>query len=99
MALQSEIKGWHWVITYDNPLPPNSSTMIAALGRLGKLTRVQTKTTYVLAPKRNVGWQRVRQAIESCLHPQKGNAVYVNLRTGRAFEYGRVTGYSWRRVT
>ena len=36
--------------------------MIAALGRLGKLTKVQTKTTYILAPKRGINWRHIRAA-------------------------------------
>jgi hypothetical protein len=94
----SEIKGWHWVITWDNPRPPDSSGMIAALSSLGRLTKVQTKTTYVLAPRINVGWRQIRPAIVANLHPQKGNAVYVNLRSGLAFEWGSNTGYRWTKA-
>jgi hypothetical protein len=90
--------GWYWAITFDNPSPADSSTMIAALSSLGKLTKVQTKTTWILAPKKSVSWVQIRQAIVSNLHPTKGNALYVNLRTGKAFEWGANAGYKWRRV-
>lgn len=96
--LHSEIKGWHWAITWDNPNPANSSAMLAALGRLGKLTKVQTKTTYILAPRKRVKWKQVRAAITGNLHPRKGNALYVNLRSGRIFEWGSNTNRRWRRA-
>jgi hypothetical protein len=96
--LISEVRGWHWAITWDNPVPADSSAMLAALGKLGKLTDVQTKTTYMLAPKKSVGWQQIRKAIVSNLHPKKGNAFYVNLRSGMSFEYGSSTGFLWKKV-
>jgi len=98
MSLLSEIKKWHWVITWDNPQPADSSAMLKALSGLGKLTQVQTKTTYVLAPKLGVTWRRIRKAIVTNLHPSKGNVCYVNLRSGLAFEFGSRTGRKWRRV-
>jgi hypothetical protein len=96
--LTSEIEKWHWVITWDNPRPADSSAMIAALSSLGKLMSVQTKTTYILAPKANVRLQQIRDAIRNNLDPRKGNAVYVNLRTRNAFECGTMTGFKWRRA-
>lgn len=72
--------------------------MLDALSSLGKLTAVQTKTTYILAPRIDVGYQAIRRAIETNLHPSKGNAVYVNLRSGKAFEFGRNTRRIWRMV-
>lgn len=90
--------GWHWVITWDNPKPANSSALLGALSALGKLTQVQTKTTYVFAPRKNVTWQQIRAAIVANLHPHKGNVCYVNLRTGLAWEWGRLSGHKWRRV-
>jgi hypothetical protein len=96
--LISEIKGWHWAITWDNPLPADSSAMLAALRKLGRLTGVQTKTTWMLAPKANVSWRDIRAAIKGNLHPKKGNAFYVNLRSGKSFEYGSKTGFKWKAV-
>jgi hypothetical protein len=96
--LISEIKGWHWVITRDNPMPADSSAMLAALSGLGKLTTVQTKTTVVLALKKKIGWRAIRAAITANLHPTKGNVCYVNLRSGKAFEWGRNTRQKWRKV-
>jgi hypothetical protein len=55
--LISEIRGWQWAITWDNPIPPDSSKMLRALSGLGKVTRVNTKTTVLLAPAKHVGWQ------------------------------------------
>ena len=94
--LTSEIMKWHWVITWDNPLPADSSSMIAALSILGKLTSVQTKTTYILAPKDKVKFRQIRTAIKSNLNPNKGNAVYVNLKTRKAFECGPNTNFKWK---
>jgi hypothetical protein len=96
--LRSEIKGWHWAITWDNPEPADSSSMIAALSNLGRLTKVETKTTYLLAPLKKTTWRMIRLAIESNLHPRKGNVFYLNLRSGGAFEYGQNTGRKWRQV-
>ena len=96
--LISEVRGWHWAITWDNPFPADSSTMLAALGMLGTLTSVQTKTTYMLAPKSTVGWRDVRKAIVANLAPKKGNAFYVNLRSGLSFEFGSATGFLWKKV-
>ena len=98
MKLKRVLPEWHWAITYDNPLPANSSSMIAALSDLGTLTQVQTKTTWMLATNKGVNWRDVRSAITSNLHPSKGNALYVNLRTGKAFEWGRNTGRIWRKA-
>jgi hypothetical protein len=98
MALKSEINSWHWLITWDNPDPANSSSMLAALSTLGKATKVQTKTTILLAPKRSSKWRIIRSAIENNLHATKGNAVYLNLRSGRAFEFGSDTRRRWRRA-
>lgn len=96
--LISEIKGWHWAITWDNPMPADSSAMLKALQSLGKITEVQTKTTVLLAPKSNVKWPEIRAAIEKNLHPEKGNVFYVNLRSGKTFEYGSKTGRKWKKV-
>jgi len=94
----SEIRGWQWVIAWDNPKPADSSTMRADLKKLGRITKVQTKTTVILAPNSTVTWRQIRKAIESNLHPKKGNAVYVNLRSKSAYEWGKKTKYKWSRV-
>ena len=97
-VLISELKGWHWAITWDNPTPADSSSMIAALSALGKLTKVQTKTTYILAPRSTVKWQQIRGAIVANLHLRKGNALYVNLKSGQIFEWGANTNRKWRKA-
>ncbi len=72
--------------------------MLAALRKLGRLTEVQTKTTLMLAPEANVSWRDIRAAIKGNLHPKKGNAFYVNLRSSKSFEYGSKTGFKWKAV-
>jgi hypothetical protein len=72
--------------------------MLEALRRLGRITRTQTKTTVLLAPKFSVGWRRIRKAIVANLHQRKGNAFYANLRTQKAFQWGSKTGFLWKRV-
>ena len=94
--LRSEIMGWHWAITWDNPNPADSSRMLAALDKLGNVTKVQTKTTVLIAPKKSSGWKKIRKALTANLHPSKGNVFYVNLRSGRSLEYGSNTGYYWK---
>ena len=96
--LISELKGWQWAITWDNPKPADSSTMLAELGKLGRLTSVQTKTTYLLAPKSTTTWRNIRSAIESNLNPVKGNVMYVNLRSGKVFERGTKTNHKWKKA-
>ena len=44
--LISEIRGWHWAITWDNPDPPDSSKMLKALNQLhryGKRYKLKSK--------------------------------------------------------
>jgi hypothetical protein len=94
----SELMGWHWAITWDNPVPADSSKMMKQLAKLGRLTRVQTKTTVLLAPKRKVKWRKIRKVLVNNLHPSKGNVFYVNLRSGRAFERGSSTNFKWKRA-
>ena len=60
--LISEIKRWQWVITWDNPKPANSSTMYSALARLGNVTKIQTKTTVLLAPRAGVSIETISLA-------------------------------------
>lgn len=95
--LISEIKKWHWVITWDNPLPADSSAMIVALSKLGNLTKVRTKTTFVLAPRASVKVAQIRRAITNNLNRTKGNATYVNLKTGNAFECA-APRFKWLKV-
>ena len=96
--LISEIQGWHYFISWDNPVPTNSSARLKALSALGKLTKVQTKTTVALSPRASTKWRDVRNAIERNLHRQKGNAMYVNLRSGKAFQIGSRTKNLWKQV-
>lgn len=96
--LVSEMRGWHWAITWDNPLPADSSAILMTLGQLGNLTRLQTKTTCLLAPRKGIGWRQIRNALTSNLHPRRGNVFYVNLRSGGAFQWGTATGHRWKKV-
>ncbi len=96
--LISELNKWHWAITWDNPAPANSSTMLAALRALGRLTPMGTKTTVLLAPRSNVKSADIRDAIKANLDRSKGNAFYADLRTGNAFEIGVKTKFNWRQV-
>lgn len=97
--LLSEIRRWHWAITWDNAHPADSSSMLKALGRLGKITKTQTKTTVVLAPKASATWRQIRAAVVANLHPKKGNAFYMNLRFGKSFEWGSKTRHCWKAVS
>ena len=96
--LISEIKGWHYYISWDNPTPADSSAILKALGKLGRLTELGTKTSYVLSPRASKTSQDVRAAIKDNLHSLKGNAFYVNLRTGKAFQIGKSTNWLWKRA-
>lgn len=96
--LLSEIQGLHYLISWDNPQPADSSSMLRALRKLGSVTRVAIKTTVTLSPKATVNWGDVRAAVKSNLHPIKGRAVYVNIKTGKTFHVGRSTKWLWVRV-
>lgn len=96
--LASEVKRWRYFVSWDNPTPADSRTMLAALKALGKVTPLQTKTSVALAPKASTRWQDVRVAIKQNLHPKRGNAFYVNLRSSLGFHIGKATGYKWKRV-
>jgi hypothetical protein len=98
MQLISGVQGWFYFISWDNPHPADSSSILASLRKLGKVTTLQTKTSVALAPKKSKKWRDVRRAIERNLHPKKGNAFYVNLRSGRAFQLGRKTNRRWKEV-
>ena len=96
--LISEIQGWCYYISWDNAVPANSSAMIKALQTLGRVTKLQTKTTVALSPRATTKWRDVRDAIQLNLHNKKGNAFYVNLRTGKGFQFGNKTKQNWVRV-
>jgi hypothetical protein len=96
--VRTEIRGWHYVISWDDPVPANSSAMLKALSALGKITRLQTKTTVALSPFSTTTWRNVRNAVKSNLHRKKGNAFYVNLRSGKAVEIGKRTKSLWKFV-
>jgi hypothetical protein len=96
--LISETKRWQWLITWDNAFPKDSSSMHAALNKLGKVVRVQTKTTVLFAPYASSHYTIVRTAIENNLHGLKGNCVYLNLKTSKAFQFDHRTNPHWKRV-
>ena len=96
--LVSEIRGWHWVITWDNPQPANSSALLNALNGLGHVTELGTKTTVALAPMQNIRPKDIRAAISENMNLETGKVVYVNLRSHKAFQWGPDTGNKWRQV-
>jgi hypothetical protein len=82
------------LITYDNPHYP---TMLSALSRLGTVTELGTKTTVFIELHSTTSYKRVRRCITRNLKPNIGNAVYANLKTRRAFSYGKHTRFLWKR--
>lgn len=70
--------------------------MLAALSALGNLTKVQTKTSIVLAPRVGGHGRAIRKGISTNMHPRTENAFYINLRTGNAFDWGYATRFKWR---
>ena len=96
--LISEVRGWHWAITFGT-IPGREFIHNAwSLDVSGANKNPDTKTTVLLAPRRRVGWRRIREAIVNNLHPQSGNAFYVNLRSRGAFERGSNTNFLWKKV-
>lgn len=82
-----ELSGSHWLITWDNPEPADSSSMLADLSSLGKLYTTKTKTTAILAPKKTAGWKDIRKTIVKNMNKSKGKVVYANLKSGNIFEW------------
>jgi len=70
--------------------------MLDALRKLGRITTLQTKTSVVLSPRIGIKSWDVRDAVKGNLNPTIGNAFYVNLRSGKAFEIGKKTNWHWR---
>jgi hypothetical protein len=75
--LVSEVMGWHYYISWDNPVPANSSAILNSLKSLGKVSILKTKTSIVLFPKTGVSPKHVRNAIYSNLNQKNGSAFYV----------------------
>jgi hypothetical protein len=86
------------MISWDNPVPADSKRMLRQLKKHGRLRKSEPKTTVALTPHGRTDWRKIRRTIIRNLHPSRGNAMYANLNTRRAFEYGRSTNYMWRSV-
>jgi pyridoxine/pyridoxamine 5'-phosphate oxidase len=86
---------WRYYISWDNAAPPTFRTMYAALRAIGTVRQLATKTSVALAPKKGKGWSHVRHAIATNLHSKKGNAFYVNLRSGKARQINNRLRSGW----
>ena len=96
--LISELQRWYYFISWDNPVPADSSAILKALRALGKVTTLHTKTSVALSPKSTTSWRDVRNAIEQNLDAKNGNAFYVNLRSGKGFHIGANPKHAWKKV-
>lgn len=96
--LTSELKGWYYLITWDNAVPTDSSTLKDALRRIGRISELQPRTTVLFAPRAGVAGPALRRTISAHLHPRKGGAAYSSLRSKAVWEFGRRTGGTWRKV-
>jgi hypothetical protein len=85
-------------ISWDNPVPANSTRMLRQLKKHGSVRKMEPKTTVALTPHGNTDWRKIRRTITRNLHPSRGKASYTNLNTRGAFEYGRSTNFKWKRV-
>jgi hypothetical protein len=94
--LISEVQGWHYYISWDNPLPADSSAILRALRKLGRVKQLTTRTSIVLSPRSSTTWHDVRNAIKNNLNPTNGKAFYVNLRSGKGFQIGDQTKWLWK---
>jgi hypothetical protein len=94
--LISEIKGTPYYISWDNPVPADSSEMLRALKKLGHVTKLHLKTTVALFPRSTITFKQVRDAIKANLNPQTGNAMYINMCTGKGFQIGKGTKGLWK---
>jgi hypothetical protein len=94
--LISEIKGTPYYISWDNPVPADSSEMLRALKKLGRVTKLHLKTTVALFPRSSITFRQVRNAIKANFNPQIGNAMYINMFTGKGFQIGKKTKRLWK---
>jgi len=46
----SDIKDWHYAVTWDNADPADSKKMLADLAIVGRLTKIETQTTFCISP-------------------------------------------------
>jgi hypothetical protein len=83
--LVSEILGWQWVVTWDNP--QDYDAIIRAFEALGRADKLATATTILFAPRSDVGEDQVRATIVEHMKPDTGHVVYVNLETKAAHEW------------
>jgi hypothetical protein len=87
------------MISWDNPVPASSKRMIRQLKKHGRVIKTEPKTTVALTPNGPTDWRRIRRTIVRNLHPSRGNAMYANLNSRKAFQYGRSTNYAWKCVS
>ena len=83
------------LVTYDNPI--SYSQIVASLKRVGRIQYAPTKTTVLLRLRDGKNYRDLRRAVVSNLHPTRGNATYANLESQKAFAYGRMTKFKWRK--
>jgi len=83
------------LVTYDNPI--SYPQIIASLKRVGRIKYAPTRTTVLLRLRDGKNYRDLRRAVVSNLHPTWGNATYANLESQKAFAYGRMTKFKWRK--
>jgi len=97
--LWSEIVKWQWAITWDNAAPNrNSAPLRAALGSLGRIDDLATKTTVILSPKVGVTEAQIKAAITQNLDPTTGSASLTDLQTRDVWEWGPNTQQTWNKA-
>lgn len=94
----SEARKWQYFISWDNPQRGNYNAMRKALAILGATTQLHTKTSVALSPHSSTKPRHVREMIKRRLDLKKGNAFYVNLRSGKGFQIGSKTRYLWKHI-
>lgn len=97
--LLSQLTNHYCTISWDNASPRNSTGMLRALRRLGRVTALPPKTGVKLYPKAGVTPGQVRAAIGANLDRRIGRASADFSRTGQTFgiDFAR-TGGAWLRI-
>lgn len=87
-----------FIISWDNPIPANSSKMIANLKECGRVTKLSTSTSVLLSVKPNINIEKIRDIIKSNLNKKNGRAFYVNERKRLTFHIDARVSFHWKRV-
>ncbi|ARU26071.1 hypothetical protein [Cellvibrio sp. PSBB006] len=89
---------YDFFISWDNPIPANSSKMLSSLKKHGKVKNVSIKTAVTLRVNASASWREIRNTIKLNLNKKNGKAVYVNAKTNKTFQIDAKKCFHWKEV-